>query len=195
MNKFSKKTVFGITTAAAAAAALAVGMAGPAMASTGHDGPLKASGNRSASSSQTTLTQAQWDALHNVTTGLTAGLTGGDVSNTSPIVVSPGLNVGDVASGNAIGSGNSSDSALLSGNSTSAGNNDGNGSANGNGSSNADGNSVTSDVQKLVKNVTSGSGNSSKSSTSSSASSSKSSTSTNASDIVNNVLNGLGLDH
>jgi hypothetical protein len=186
MNKTSKKTVFGITTAAAAAAILAVGMAGPAMASTGHDSALKATGNRSSSSSETTLTQARWDALHNVS----AGLTGGDVSNTSPIVVSPGLNVGDVASGNAIGSGNSSDSALLSGNSTSAGNNDGNGSANGN----ASGNSITTDVQKLVKNATSGSGNSSKSSNSSSKSSSKSSTSTNATDIVGNVLNGLGLD-
>jgi hypothetical protein len=155
MNKFSKKTAFGITVAASAA--LVVGFAAPAMASTSHNTPL---GDSSTHSSSSSVTQAQLDALRTVTTGIT----GGDISTWTPLVVSPEVGVGDVASGNAVGSGN--DIPLLSGNTVSApvasgnetgiANNDANGSANGNGNGNAtaNGDSISSSVKDLVNNTT-----------------------------------------
>ena len=92
MNKFSKKAAFGMTTAAAAAAVLAVGMAGPAMASTSHDAALKASSDHGSSSVEATLTLPQWDALHTMSTGLTGGnLSAGDLSapDISPTAIKP----------------------------------------------------------------------------------------------------------
>lgn len=154
MNKFSKKTAFGITVAASAA--LVVGFAAPAMASTSHNTPLGGGSTHSSTSSSSRVTQAQLDALRTVTTGVT----GGNVSAWTPLVVSPEIGVGDVASGNAVGSGN--DIPLLSGNTVSApvasgdetgiANNDANGSANGNATANGD--SISSSVKDLVNNAT-----------------------------------------
>jgi hypothetical protein len=141
MNKFSKKSAFGIATVGAAAA-LVAGFAAPAMASVGHDtshanrSTHSVSSTKSASSTKTdsTVTQAQLDALRDVTTGIGTGT----ASSVSPVVVSPSLSApvstGDIGSGNAIASGdqvpvlsgNTVAVPVLSGNETAAGNNDGN---------------------------------------------------------------------
>lgn len=151
MNKFSKKTAFGITVAASAA--LVVGFAAPAMASTSHNTPLGDSSTHSSStSSSSRVTQAQLDALRTVTTGIT----GGDISTWTPLVVSPEVGVGDVASGNAVGSGN--DIPLLSGNTVSApvasGNETGIANNDANGNSTANGDSISSSVKDLVNSTT-----------------------------------------
>lgn len=111
MNKITKKTAFGIT-GAAAATLLVGGLTAPAMAAPQH----------SVSHGDWTSTSAelsQLDLLESVgvNTDLLGDVTGGDVSNESPVVVAPEVGVGDIGSGNAIGSGNE----------TAIGNNIGNG--------------------------------------------------------------------
>lgn len=187
MNKFSKKTAFGITTAAAAA--LVVGFAAPAMASTGHDTSWNTGSTPgdSTTRSSSTVTQAQLDALREVTTGVT----GGDVSTWTPLVISPQVGVGDVASGDAIGSGddvpvlsgntvsgNDVSAPVLSGDQTAVGNEDG------------DGDSISSSVQDLVNNTTKDLGNVMGNSASGTASGSSTGAS---SDVLGNVTGDLGL--
>jgi hypothetical protein len=162
MNAFSKKTIaVGIATAATAAAIVA-GIASPAMASTGSVSPLGSGSDKTASSNTSTVTQSQLDALRDVTTGVTGN------SAWTPVSVSPSVNVGDIASGNAVGSGN--DLPLLSGNDTAVGNND------------ANGNSISSSVDNLVNNALNGN----------TASGSSGSTSTGTG--AQSILNGLGLN-
>jgi hypothetical protein len=166
MNTFSKKTIaVGIATAATAAAIVA-GIASPAMASTGSVSPLGGGSDKTTSSNTSTVTQAQLDALRDVTTGVTGN------SAWAPVTVSPSVNLGNVASGNAVGSGN--DVPLLSGNTTSIANNDGNG------------NSITSSVDNLVNQALSGNTASGTSTSTNSGSSSNSS--------AQSILNGLGLN-
>lgn len=187
MNKFSKKTAFGIATVGAATA-LVAGMASPAMATTSHDSSLGNSSSHSASTtdsrSTSTVTRGQLDALRSVTTGLT----GGDLKNTSPVVISPSVGVGDVASGNAIGSGN--DVPLVSGNEVPvASGNEANGNsvtapvASGDESAvgNVSGNSISSSVKDLVQTVTSGN-------------SATSDPTSSVSGTVSNITGDLGLD-
>lgn len=176
MNKISKKSAFGIATVGAAVA-LVAGFAAPAMASASHVSSLADRSTHSASStsSESTATQAQLDALRNVTTGIGTGT----ASNWSPVVVSPSLNApvstGDIGSGNAIGSddqvpvlsGNSVQVPLLSGNETAVGNNDGNGNLTG---------SVNTSVNNLVNSLTKDVGNSS--------------SSTSSTGIVDSILGG-----
>jgi hypothetical protein len=177
MNKISKKSVFGIATVGAAAA-LVAGFAAPAMASVGHDSSLAVPSTHSSSStsSESTVTQAQLDALRNVTTGIGTGT----ASNWSPVVVSPSLNApvstGDIGSGNAIASGdqvpvlsgNTVQIPVLSGNQTAVGNNDAVGNLTG---------SINTSVSDLVNSVTKDVGNPTSSTTNSSTSSSTSSVS------------------
>jgi hypothetical protein len=93
-----KKTAFGLT-GAAAAALLTVGTVAPAMADDGD----------STSTNETT-------------SSVTKILNGLDLKSMTPVDVSPEVNVGDVASGNAVGSGNDTSAPILSGNDTSVGN-------------------------------------------------------------------------
>ncbi len=181
MNKFTKKSAFGITTVAAATA-LVAGFAAPALASTGHDTSLgggtdKVTGTSSSSTNTSdtsssdywTATQSRVQALRDFTSSL------GDndsASNSSPVTISPYIALGDVASGNAVGSGN--DVPILSGNDSAVGNNDGNGSAVGN-------NDATSSVSGLVDGILSNN------------SASKTSSSSSSKTITSDVLNGLGI--
>ena len=89
-----KKTAFGIT-GAAAAALLTLGAVSPAMAD----------------DTTTTATRALGD--------ISVGHLLGDVSTSSPVVVAPSVDTGDIASGNAVGSGN--DTAVGSGTTTNLG--------------------------------------------------------------------------
>jgi hypothetical protein len=169
-----KKTGLGIATAAAATV-LVAGFATPAMASTTNGAPQAASSvskatsiSKTDTSSNTQLTQVQYNALRNIT----AGYTGGTTSNSSPVYIAPSVNVGDVASGDAIGSGN--ESALFSGNTYSVPvlsgnenallNNDGNsnslgsGNSTGNGDSAGNGNSAGNGDSSVVSPVTNGNG-------------------------------------
>ncbi|HEX4444409.1 MAG TPA: hypothetical protein VHZ81_12605 [Galbitalea sp.] len=176
MNKFSKKSAFGVTTVAAAAA-LVAGFAAPAMASTGHSGSTDHASKWSSSNRQTTdttsaVTRGQLDALRDVSTGVGDG---SSASNWSPVTVSP--TVGDVGSGDAIGSGNdvpllsgnTVSVPVLSGNTTAVGNNDGNGS-------------ISTDVNNLVSDALNGN-------------SATNSSSASASDIVGSITSDLGLSN
>jgi hypothetical protein len=151
MNKISKKSVVGIATIGAATA-LVAGLAAPAMASVGHDSSLtnRSTHTASSTSAESTATQAQLDALRNVSSGIETG----GVSNWSPVVLAPSLNApvstGDVASGNAIASGDQA--PLLSGNDTAIGNNDANGDLTGGINT-----SVSNLVTSLTKDVGTGS--------------------------------------
>jgi hypothetical protein len=164
MNNISKKSVIGIATIGAATA-LVAGLAAPAMASAGHDSSLANRGALGTSSTRTesTATQAQLDALRNVTTGIGTGT----ASNWSPVVVSPSLDApvstGDIGSGNAIASGNQV--PLLSGNDTAIGNNDANGDLTG---------GINTSVSDLVTSLTKDAGNTS--------------STTSASGIIDSVL-------
>lgn len=93
----NKKTAFGIT-GAAAAGLLTLGAVAPAMADD----------NTSSSSNDTTSSVTKvLDGLH--------------LKSMSPINVDPTVDVGDVASGNAVGSGNDTSVPVLSGNDTAVG--------------------------------------------------------------------------
>lgn len=98
----TKKTAL-VLTGAAAAGLLTLGAVAPAMADSGDD---------NSSSSTTSATKILGD--------VTAHDFLGDVSNSSPVGIAP--QVGDVASGNAVGSGNDVSAPLVSGNETSVGN-------------------------------------------------------------------------
>src|SRR5690606_13841835 len=95
-----KKTAFGIT-GAAAATLLVGGLTAPAMAA-----PQHSMSHGDSTSTSTEL--SQFDLLESVdlNNDLLGDISGGDVSNESPVVVAPEVGVGDIGSGNAIGSGN-----------------------------------------------------------------------------------------
>ena len=188
MNKFTKKSAFGITTVAAATA-LVAGFAAPAMASTGHDGSFgggtdkvtktsSTSNNTSDTSSSTSNIQDRAQGFRDLTSSLFDGDT--STSNWSPVEISPTIGIGDVASGNAVGSGN--DVPLLSGNDTAAGNEDGNGNSTGNGDA-VGNNDATSSIKGLVDGILNGNSASGKSSSSSNSSKS----------ITSDVMDSLGL--
>jgi hypothetical protein len=96
MNTFSKKTVLAITTVASAA--LVVGFAAPAMASTSHITALADGPAASISTLASTMTQPQLDALQNLAPGLP-----GKLSSALPVAVS--VQVGNVATGNTVSTG------------------------------------------------------------------------------------------
>jgi hypothetical protein len=171
----NKKSAFGIATVGAAAA-LVVGFAAPAMASsTGHDSSYSShsTSTTSSTSKQTTSAAAWADAFRNVNTGIGTGT----ASNWSPVVISPSLNApvttGDIGSGNAllsgnevpVLSGNDVQAPLLSGNDTAIGNNDGNVSNVGNGDLTG---GINTSVSNLVNSLTKDVGNSSSSTSSTS---------------------------
>ncbi|HEY1530660.1 MAG TPA: hypothetical protein VGF80_07590 [Galbitalea sp.] len=185
MNKFSKKSAFGIATVGAAAA-LVAGFAAPAMASTTHAVHDSSYSSKSKSTTESTnkdMTSASaWaDALRNVSTGIGTGT----ASNWSPVVVSPSLNApisaGDIGSGNAllsgnevpVLSGNDVQAPLLSGNDTAIGNNDGNVSNVGNGDLTG---GINTSVNNLVNSLTKDVGNNS--------------SSTSSTGIVDSILGG-----
>lgn len=97
MNKMTKKTAFGIT-GAAAATLMVVGFAGPAMADD------SSSSDYTSSSTSTTATSLS-DLFRT-----------GDVSNSSPFVLAPSVDTGDIGSGNALLSGNDVSAPVASGN-------------------------------------------------------------------------------
>ncbi len=122
MNIFTKKSAFGAIAVAGAGAGLIIaGAAAPAMAATANEqvGSL--------TSSSDSATQA--GLLENLSLGdLTSnfGLTGGELSNSSPLVFSPevstgsvetgDVSTGDTLSGNAVASGNDVTAPVASGN-------------------------------------------------------------------------------
>jgi hypothetical protein len=180
MNKISKKSVFAIATVGAATA-LVAGLAAPAMASVGHESSLanRQTHTTSSTSSESTATQAQLDALRGATTGIGTGT----ASNWSPVVVSPSLNApvsaGDIGSGNAVASGNQApllsgndiQVPVLSGNDTAVGNNDANGDLTG---------GINTSVSNLVNSLTKDFGNN--------ASSTNTSSTTSVSGIIDFAL-------
>jgi len=116
----TKKTVFGIA-GAAAAACLTVGFAAPAFASSGHDGHGDSTWDSSSISSTSTSTSAD---RANLLDGLTAsGFNLTPSTNTwTPIVLSPSVSTGDLLSGNSTANGNTvgSQNPVLSGNDVTA---------------------------------------------------------------------------
>ena len=134
----TKKTAFGII-GGAAATLLTVGLAAPALADPGHG------------DTTSTTTSSRAYAGHIARDVMLSNLlNGGNSSTTAPIVVSPDLNVGDVASGNAVGSGDNVTAPLLSGNDTAVGS--GNSTWVGNGTS------IGTSVSNLVSGSTGGIG-------------------------------------
>jgi len=98
VNNITKKTAFGLT-GAAAATLLVAGFAAPAMADD---------------------TTSSWDNSTSTTsTNLADLFRTGDVSNDSPVVLTPSVDAGDVLSGNALLSGNDVSAPVASGNETS----------------------------------------------------------------------------
>ncbi|GAB3134666.1 hypothetical protein [Marisediminicola antarctica] len=134
MNIFTKKSPFGAI-AVAGSGLIIAGAAAPAMASTSSE----QIGSLTSSSDST----AQAGLLENLSVGdLTSnfGLTGGELSNSSPLVFAPEVSIGPVEtgdvstgdvlsgdnlSGNAVASGNEVAAPVASGNETSAINNSG----------------------------------------------------------------------
>lgn len=151
----TKKTAFGII-GAAAAGLITLGLAAPAMASTSDDRH-----SSSQSSTSTTNSSSQY-SYEQMMTRITEILNGN--TSSSPVVISPQIGIGDVASDNAVNSGNSydvpvlsgNDTALGSGNTTAVGNGTSvlNGSGNGNSASNSAGNDNGSGNSSTVSTTT-----------------------------------------
>jgi hypothetical protein len=167
----TKKTAFGIA-GAAAATLITVGLAAPAMAST-------PDGHSSSSHSSTSSSQYSYEQM---ITRVTEILNGN--SSNAPVVVSPQIGIGDVASGNALGSGNTTSIPILSGNETALGS--GNTTSVGNGTSvlNGSGNGASASTSAGNAN---GSGNSS------SVTNSTGNIGDQVNTTVNGILGGLGL--
>ncbi|MET3769380.1 hypothetical protein ABIB15_002076 [Marisediminicola sp. UYEF4] len=115
MNIFTKKSAFGAI-AVAGAGLIIAGAAAPAMASTSSEqvGSLTSSSDRA----------AQAGLLENLSVGdLTSnfGLTGGELSNSSPLVFSPEVTTGDVETGD-VSTGDVLSGDNLSGNAVASGN-------------------------------------------------------------------------
>lgn len=150
MNKFTKKTAFGVVGVAAVTAALAMGASAPAMASTSYTSPSTRTNHSSEWTTATThaTTRAYTGILRNVANGSALdNFSGGTVGNQSPVVVAPQvggvLNGSALASGNTINapvtapvaSGNQTSAPVASGNKTPVANGSANGTSTGNGTS------------------------------------------------------------
>jgi hypothetical protein len=136
----TKKTAFGIA-GAAAASLLTLGLTTPAFAGT----PDSHSSSSSYTSSSNSQLSKNYEQMIERVTQILDGNT-----SSAPIVVSPQVGIGSVASGNNVASGNTTSVPVLSGNETALGSgnttNTGNGtsvlngSGNGNSASNSQGN-------------------------------------------------------
>lgn len=132
----TKKTAFGIA-GAAAATLITVGLAAPAMAST-------PDGHSSSSHSSTSSSQSSYEQMITRVTEILNGNT-----TNAPVVVSPQIGIGDIASGNALGSGNTTSV----GNGTSVLTGSGNGNSASNSAGNANGSGNSSSVTNSTGNI------------------------------------------
>jgi hypothetical protein len=170
----TKKTAFGIA-GVAAASLLTLGLTTPAFASS----PDSHSSSSSYTSSSNSQLSKNYEQMIERVTQILDGNT-----NYAPVVVSPQVGIGSVASGNNVGSGNTTSVPVLSGNETALGSgnttNTGNGTSVLNGSGNGDGNGNSASNSQGNQN-------------SASASNTTGQIGDNVNQTVTGILGGLGL--